>query len=75
MVVRYLGTDSGVEIYIDGTLEGSYYSPRVPRSYAVNVGKLVFGRYKTDYGSYSSALIDEFVVFDEVLTPSQIATL
>ena len=75
LVVRYLGTNGGVEIFIDGALEASYHTPRVPRNYPENAGRLVFGRYKTDDGSYSSALIDEFIVYDEVLTPAQIATL
>ncbi len=77
LAVRYLGTYSGVEIYIDGNLAGSYYNPRTFASdyYQPNEGKLVFGRYYTDDGSYSSALIDEFIVYDEVLIPSQIANL
>ncbi len=77
LVVRYLGTNGGVEIFIDGTQAGSYYTPRFPIAnyYPENAGKLVFGRYQTDSGSYSSALIDEFIVYDEVLTASQIAIL
>ena len=77
LVVRYLGTNGGVEIFIDGTQAGSFYTPRLRSAnyFPENLGKLVFGRYKTDDGPYSSALIDEFIVYDEVLTPAQIATL
>ena len=71
LVVRYLGTNSGVEIFIDGTLAGTYYTPRLlgANSYPENAGKLVFGRYKTDSGSYSSARIDEFIVYDDIRAP------
>ena len=77
LVVRYLGTNGGVDIFIDGAQAASFYRPRLfgANSYPENAGKLVFGRHKTDSGNYGSALIDEFIVYDEVLTPSQIATL
>ena len=78
VVVRYLGPDGGVEIYIDGVLQDSYYTPRKwddPNFFPLNSGELVFGRYETESGDYGSAVIDEFVVFDSILTPEEIAAL
>ncbi len=78
LVVRYLGSDGGVEVYIDGELVEIWATPRKwddPNLFPINAGKLIFGRYHSNYGDYGSALIDEFVVYDSILTPEQIATL
>ncbi len=78
LVVRFLGSDGGVEIYIDGELKETYYKPRLwdnPNLFPMNSGKLVFGRYNTNHGDYSSAVIDEFIVYDRILSPEEIADL
>ena len=78
IVINFIGPNitQGIKVYNDGVQVGGISRVQTGITHIEGDGRIVFGRFYTDSAiSYASTQMDDLLLFNQVLTETEIAKL